>query len=213
MAELLELLKDTRNPLVIAGDLNTTGSKGKPRNLAETIIDNSLSLKSIVKQAIKYATGVGPIFSFAVTAYKSTRFQSDPTVPGAKPVATNPEAALFDVVERFRFEDGTRIDFRGDRDRSYNGKTGTLANSNERGGKGFVRTFQFERNIGPKGWFKLDWIFVKAYAEKPRGQAQPYRFAPHSGRTLTALNYAPEERISDHNPISVDLPFEEPNLP
>ena len=116
-------------------------------------------------------------------------------------------------MEQFRFTDGRTLDFRGDRSRSSNGKGGTLANSNERGAKGFVRTFQFDRNVGPKGWFKLDWILVKPYVEHPRDSRQPYIFAPHAARTLTRLNYAPKGRISDHSPITVDLPFQEPASP
>ncbi|MBL8228714.1 MAG: endonuclease/exonuclease/phosphatase family protein [Bryobacterales bacterium] len=210
MEELLRLLQGVRNPVIIAGDMNTTGSKGKPRSLPQSMLSSALSAEGVSKKVIKYATGVGPIFSIGLSAYKSSRFQNDPTVPGIKPVAGNPEAALFDVLEAFRFADGTCLDFRGDPDRAVNHKSGTLANSNERGAKGFVKTFQFERNIGPKGWFKLDWIFVKGYTEHPRHAGQTYHFAPHSGRTLSLLNYAPEERISDHSPIAVDLPFDEP---
>jgi hypothetical protein len=59
---------------------------------------------------------------------------------------------------------------------------------------------------------KLDWILVKAYATDPRDDTQPYRFAPHFARTLGSINYALDTRLSDHNPISVDLPFAEPVL-
>ena len=60
------------------------------------------------------------------------------------------------------------------------------------------------------GRLKLDWILVKPYIEDPRDTTQTYRFAPHFARTMEAVNYALEERLSDHNPLSVDLPFEEP---
>ncbi|MCP9495372.1 MAG: hypothetical protein MSG64_13075 [Pyrinomonadaceae bacterium MAG19_C2-C3] len=40
----------------------------------------------------------------------------------------------------------------------------------------------------------------------------PYRFAPHFGRTLTDLNDIVEERISDHRPLLVDLPLDEPTF-
>ena len=39
---------------------------------------------------------------------------------------------------------------------------------------------------------------------------ESYRFAPHFARTMASVNYALATRLSDHNPISVDLPFEEP---
>jgi hypothetical protein len=41
-----------------------------------------------------------------------------------------------------------------------------------------------------------------------------YRFAPHFGRTHIAVNKAAKslwgDRLSDHDPLSVDLPFNEP---
>ena len=92
--------------------------------------------------------------------------------------------------------------------------SGTLANSNERAGKGFATTWRAERTLGPSGKMKLDWILVKPPGlRSPRGERQPYRFAPHNGTTLRDLNYAVADRIADHNPIFVDLPFEEPPAP
>jgi hypothetical protein len=57
---------------------------------------------------------------------------------------------------------------------------------------------------------KLDWILVKAYLTHPRDDNGPYRFAPHFARPLGSVNYALPTRLSDHDPISVDWPFEEP---
>ncbi len=94
--------------------------------------------------------------------------------------------------------------------RSANGLKGTLANSNERASKGFAATYEVERSFGPIGKLKLDWIFVKPYVNGPRIDESHYRFAPHRGRTLEEVNYSVKGRISDHNPISVDLPFDEP---
>jgi hypothetical protein len=48
------------------------------------------------------------------------------------------------------------------------------------------------------GSYKLDWFFVK-----PSGHA----LTPYYGRTLRNLNSALEERLSDHAPITVDLPL------
>ena len=75
---------------------------------------------------------------------------------------------------------------------------------------GFATTYEFERAIGMVGKMKLDWIFVKAYLTNPGDEDGPYRFAPHFARTLASVNYALAARLSDHDPISVDLPFEEP---
>jgi hypothetical protein len=57
---------------------------------------------------------------------------------------------------------------------------------------------------------KVDWILVKAYLRNPRDDDGPYRFAPHFARTMASVNYALAARLSDHNPISVDLPFGDP---
>jgi hypothetical protein len=146
-------------------------------------------------------------------AFKNIRFQGDPTAAGVKVLAENPERGFFQSLDKFRFSDGTAVDFRGVKDCSVPPTTGTLADSNQRASKGFTTTFQFERRLGPKGKFRLDWIFVKAYDEDPRDEKGPYRFAPHFARTLSAVNYAFAERISDHNPILVDLPFDEPKSP
>ena len=125
-------------------------------------------------------------------------------------MGVNPEAGLFGVLEDFRFQDGFAFDFRGDTSRTINGTGGTLANSNQRDTKGFAITYEFERTMGVVGKLKLDWILVKAYSTDPRDDKAPYRFAPHFSRTLGSINYALPARLSDHSPISVDLPFEEP---
>ena len=135
---------------------------------------------------------------------------SDPTAAHVPIIAPNPEFGLFERLETWRFADGTVFDFRGDDARSRKGKSGTLGNSNERDAKGFAETYAVTRTIGPTGKLKLDWILVKSYLEDPRDVKQTYRFAPHFARTMEEVNYALEDRISDHAPLSVDLPFEEP---
>ncbi|HWC19750.1 MAG TPA: hypothetical protein VG498_22245, partial [Terriglobales bacterium] len=104
----------------------------------------------------------------------------------------------------------TRVDFRGDAELSVSGRGGTLGNSNERANKGFVTTFALPRTLGAKGKFKLDWIFVKGYLKKDEDTPESYRFAPTFARTMNELNEAFEEPLSDHAPISVDLPLSQP---
>jgi hypothetical protein len=141
------------------------------------------------------------------------RTQADPTVKSIPLVAPNPEAEFFDDLKDFRFADGNSFDFRGESERSIGAKDDTLANSNERGNKGFITTFEVERTIGFVGKFKLDWIFVKPPSlTDPNDKNQPHRFAPHFGRTLKELNEGPKDRISDHAPVMVDLPLDEPRL-
>ncbi len=55
---------------------------------------------------------------------------------------------------------------------------------------------------------KLDWFFVKPLQlTDPNDRDQPFSFAPQFGRTLKTLNYSLKDRISDHNPMIVDLPL------
>jgi hypothetical protein len=69
------------------------------------------------------------------------------------------------------------------------------------------------RTLGPKGKFKLDWIFVKGYLKEDAGTADSYRFAPGFARTLDDANEALDDPLSDHAAISVDLPLVQPALP
>lgn len=78
---------------------------------------------------------------------------------------------------------------------------------------GFTPTYVTELIWGKVGVarFKLDWIFVKDNVKEPRDTNGSYVFAPHLPRTLADLNNCPPEPISDHSPITVDLPFHEPS--
>jgi hypothetical protein len=98
------------------------------------------------------------------------------------------------------------FDFRGNRSRTVNHTRKRLANSNQRARKGFVYTFSLPREYrGLVGRGKLDWFFIKpAYADGKRTEV----LAPWFPRTLVNLNSSPAERISDHSPITVDLPLE-----
>jgi hypothetical protein len=86
-----------------------------------------------------------------------------------------------------------------------------LADSNERGRKGFVPTYAFARVYkGLAGRFKLDWFFIKPFIQDPRSREQSYLFAPHFAQTMRELNESGEDRISDYPPMTVDLPSREP---
>ena len=154
--------------------------------------------------------GVGLFYDAFKWGFKFTKNLSDPTAQHIPFFAPNHEAKLFNTLEEFRFDDGRAFDFRGLAERTADGATGTLADSNQRASKGFAHTYEFVISVGAAGNYKLDWIFVKSYATDPRDEEQSYRFAPHFARTLRTLNYATETKLSDHNPMTVDLPFGEP---
>ena len=213
LEELLDEIKDVRNPVILAGDMNTSGRDSTPTSVGREIRKRLGSRSFWLKRGIKYATGFEVPFGLVRGGLNQYRKQADPTVRHVPWVAPNSEAKFFDTLKSFRFSDGGAFDFRGDEERSAGDSDGALSNSNQRGGKGFVTTFEVERRIGFVGKFKLDWIFVKPPAlAEPYGEDQPYLFAPHFGRTLKELNYSVEGRISDHSPLTVDLPLAAPRL-
>ena len=63
---------------------------------------------------------------------------------------------------------------------------------------------------GLVGRYKLDWVFVKPFIPRPRGEGMSYEFAPHFPLTMRDLNNAVPDGVSDHAPITVDLPIEAP---
>ncbi|HJQ68774.1 MAG TPA: endonuclease/exonuclease/phosphatase family protein [Blastocatellia bacterium] len=213
MQEVLSLIKEIDGPVVLAGDMNTTGSSMRPTTIANEFTKRVSNVNFWASQMLKAFTPFGLAFDFTSAAALFAHTAGDPTASGIFLLGPNKEADLFRDIERFRFRDGFAFDFRGDPERTINKTSGTLANSNHRAStKGFISTHAMKRTFWAVGKNKLDWIFVKAYAKNPRGKSEPYRLAPHFARTLEKLNYGLGYRISDHNPVTVDLPLGEPRL-
>ncbi len=213
LEELLATIEGIGNTVLVAGDMNTSTRDDTPTSIKREIKKHFGSKQYWVKQALAFLTGFSWPNSLLLGGFNEYRKQADPTVRSVPFVATNPEAKFFEVLKNFRFSDGGAFDFRGERQRSIGSGNSPLANSNQRGGKGFITTFEVERTIGFVGKFKLDWIFVKPPAlTAPYGENQPYVFAPHFGLTLKELNHSIEDRISDHDPLIVDLPLGEPTI-
>jgi hypothetical protein len=138
---------------------------------------------------------------------------NDPTGFDVPLISRKKEAKLFGDVNDFRFEDGHSFDFRGEAARSAENRGGTLSDSNQRATKGFRYTFALARTYGGLvGEYKLDWFFVKGYATDPSKLGGSYKFAAHFARTLQEVNDAPDDSLSDHFPITVDIPLTEPPL-
>lgn len=208
LEELLATIKGIEHPVVVAGDMNTSARDATPTSIKREIKKRFGSKKFWVEQSLKFLTGFSWPNSLLLGGLNEYRKQADPTVRSIHFVASNPEAKFFEVLKKFRFADGGAFDFRGERGRSIGSGNSPLANSNQRGGKGFITTFEVERTLGFIGKYKLDWIFVKPPALKsPYGEGQSHVFAPHFGRTLKELNHSIEDRISDHDPLIVDLPL------
>lgn len=197
MKYLLDDLKYEQNPLVLAGDLNTTTSDSIPTSLKKEVVKRLKDPNFLARQALFLTIPVLPpgVGNLSAAAISTTLKYKDPAVLSIPLLSPNAERKLFTYLKDFRFADGRKFDFDGDSRRSVNGKRGLLANSNERQLKGFESTFKFEKpNV--IGYFKLDWFFVK-----PKSG----RFKPSNGQTLKLVNETYPGRVSDHDPIIVDL--------
>jgi endonuclease/exonuclease/phosphatase family metal-dependent hydrolase len=210
MQALLTELKADRNPVVIAGDLNTTSRDHTPTSIRNEIMTRVTDYKFWIGQAVSHFHPLG-LFQYALVPIRYLHGYNDPSAFHLPIVWDNRERSLFKMVEKFRFADGQAFDFRGEHKRTFPPRGRTLADSNQRSGKGFAPTYAFSRDYGGLvGRFKLDWIFVKPFIEQPRRVEQSYRFAPHFPVTMRALNESAMGRISDHPPMTVDLPLREP---
>ncbi len=215
LEELLKTIDGIDHPVIVAGDMNTSTHTGLPISMTRLLKQSFGSGKWWAEQgatdALRYGTPFGWAYDLSLGLVGFARKVQDPTETSIPLIGDNPEAKFFSTLERFRFDDGSAFDFRGDPERSANGRGGRLANSNERAAKGFEATEELSRRFGPIGEYKLDWIFVRpTHLDKPDDQREFSAFSCFHGRTLQALNHAIPDRISDHNPITVDLPLADP---
>lgn len=198
MADLLLTLVGDANPVILGGDLNTTGLSAAPTSVWLEINKRLSNPDFWIRQAVFRFAIPTAIAEAVLLPTNYVKNLHDPTVRDIPLFASNPESGLFRALERFRFRDGYAFDFRGEK---------TLANSNERGIKGFKPTFEFARDYGGLiGTYKLDWFLVKPFIRRPRERNGSRYFAPVYARTLAELNRSiAQQRISDHDPIMVDL--------
>ncbi len=199
MQAILESVRGTTQGLILAGDLNTTGSDGTPTSVRYELSSRVKDYQFWVSNLLRF-TPVGAPF-YATASFNFWKNFRDPTALHIPVIGQNPEAALFSSIRSFHFEDGARFDFAGVKTRNLQKSGKTLSDSNERAGKGFVPTFSMNRDFGGIIKFRLDWLFVK-----PPGAlndpAAMKAFYPEMPQTLQALNSALAERLSDHAPIS-----------
>ncbi|MDQ3686250.1 MAG: endonuclease/exonuclease/phosphatase family protein [Acidobacteriota bacterium] len=213
LQEVLNEVRNIRHPVILAGDMNTSTEDLTPTSLRREITKRVGSRNFWIRQGINYTVGFGFVRDIAIGGISRARTHADPTVRHIPFVAPNPGRRFFTTLKSFRFADGGAFDFRGDPERSTGGSSETFGNSNERDGKGFVTTYHVNRPVSFVGKYKLDWIFVKpASLANPEDDGQPYRSAPHFGRTLRAVNEIVEGRICDHRPMLADLPLGEPPM-
>lgn len=202
MDALLDILRQNPNPVILAGDLNTTNRDNTPTSLRNEIARRVVDYRFWAKQAVSHFHPLG-MFQYALMPAHLFHGYMDPTALHLPILWENHERGLFKKVRRFRFADGSSFDFSGVADLSANRRGRTLADTNERAFKGFVPTYAFERDYWGAGRFKLDWFFVKACKSSAGPEA-----APRFGVTMRELNESVAGRISDHPPLLVDLPLQ-----
>lgn len=207
MDALLSQIKEITHPVIMAGDLNTTGFDGTPTSIRREILMRLKNYEFWVTQALKWGTPAALPLA-ALTPVKYFKNYLDPTSVHLPVVGSNKESILFRHIERFRFADQGAFDFRGETERNLHNRSRTLANSNQRAAKGFEPTFILKRDFGGLvGRYKLDWFFVKPLMRQSSGNGMSYEFAPHFPVTMRELNGAVPDGVSDHAPITVDLPL------
>ncbi len=207
---LLKRLRNIKNPVIIGGDFNTTGADASPVSIKKEVLKRVKDPTFIASQALLSLTPITVVQNFVLGTANAFRQFKDPTTKNIPIILPNKERKLFDLVKEFRFNDGNAFDIRGVPEKTHNGNYALFSNSNERELKGFKPTFELERHLGVAK-YKLDWFFVKPLNLKdPNDKRGSSAYAPHFGRTLQLVNKAFGEKISDHDPITVDVPVEEP---
>lgn len=227
MTFLLNRLKDRKNPVVIGGDFNTSGADASPTSIKKEVRDRLKNPAFWTRNAISLLVPFGYVANAGLTVSKLTKNYHNPATPNIPLILPNPEYSFFQRLKNFQFSDGHMLDLSGESAEAYQNRGGFMANSNQRALKGFVPTFSFERPLlkGFVGTYKLDWLLVKGYL-KPSTQdaTQPdpgaTLFSPTYARTLREINKKPsaddkkiERRLSDHDPITVDLRLNTPEKP
>jgi len=209
LLEVLEQIKGIENPVVLAGDFNSSLLNVSPTSIpkvVKTTLTTPSQLADILASFIGFVdvTRAKSLFNFA-------KNHTDPLATHVPILLENAQQATFRTLRDFRFEDGGSFDFRGDADHSW-GKRGVLSNSNQRDLKGFASTFRVKRPIGPIGREKLDWILVKSFLRSPNDARGSRRLAPHYAQILKEFNRSGKMEFSDHDPITVLLPVWEPEV-
>ncbi len=207
MAAILGWIKAETNPVILAGDFNTSGTDTSPTSVSKVITNRLKDPDKWAVTAIKWSTGAPTILLVPVNMMRN---KNDPTGFDLPLLSRKKEAKLFGDLNGFRFDDGNTFDFRGEDARSADGRGGTLSDSNQRATKGFRYTFALARTYGGLvGEYKLDWFFVKGYATDSSKPGGSYKFSPNFARTLQEVNEAPDDSLSDHFPMTVDVPLTE----
>lgn len=208
--EILDHIGEIENPVVLAGDFNSSRYDLSPTSLPRFTTRLMQNPNVWVYGAVNLLAPAYSLLNTGRNVFNEIKNLHNPIASHIPVALPNKARGLFSQIEKYRFRDGGRFDFRGDDECSINSRAAVLSNSNEKGLKGYCPTFAVERPIGPFGLQRLDWMFVKSgfYTD----EEDSYRLAPHFGETLNAFHEPVPEALSDHRPIVVDLPLQCPQM-
>lgn len=204
---ILNQMQRISGPVVMVGDLNTLGHDGTPITFRRTLRKYLTDYRFWARQIVYFVQPV-PGLTYAISAANYLKNYHDPTALDIPLFASNHSERLFSDLQQFRFDDGGRFDWQGRKGDSFRHKGRTLSDANERMAKGFAPTFSFRRTYhGLIGEYKIDWIFVKQPGRAANDPKEDRLLRSIQGRTLRELNKATAERISDHSPITAEIPL------
>jgi endonuclease/exonuclease/phosphatase family metal-dependent hydrolase len=182
-------------PVILAGDLNTTGMDGTPATLKQMLL-NQVKPEALTKRAIAEVvtknTPVGMFWSLGNMGKdigNQVRVSRDPSKRNIPFLLPNAEHELFEAAEMF-------FDTTGTREESVGKSVGKWSNTNERSNGGFQPTFRPGRTYGPIGEARLDWFFVRELD----------KIDARYGETLERVTSGALRRPSDHSPITIFVP-------
>lgn len=132
MNALLSVLRPIKNPIVLAGDLNTSGHDAAPTSVRNEIMKRVTNYRFWVSQGVFWFSPVS-IPQYVIAPRRYLHQHLDSTAWHFPFFWENRERGLFQSVEKFRFSDGYAFDFRGRIERTFNNIERTLADSNQRG--------------------------------------------------------------------------------
>lgn len=210
MVEILSHIKDIPHTVIMAGDHNTSKADLSPTSTKRVLARTTTSSQTWFSVGMNVLMAAPVVVNTGRILINNAKNLHNPLAIDIPIVLPNKSKKLFDRIEDFRFSDGGRFDFRGNRERSINRSSAKLANSNEKAFMGRTPTFSVKRPIGPLGRGRLDWIFVKAPPSAlPEGR-KSYRLSPHFGEALSSFGRGLNPALSDHIPCVVDIPLQEP---
>ncbi len=199
MEFLLNALADTNTALVLAGDMNNFEGDAGPTSVVKLLSSKLIDINFVAKTALTFINPYSLITNTSSVSLGALRKHKDPTVMPVPILLPNKTYSFFKYIKHFEFQDGQYFDHEGGKVYSYNARSAQWSNTNQRAAKGFVETFKLKRSFGIAK-FKIDWLFFKPDADA--------KFRAAFARTFSCLNnsyYGGAEKLSDHNPISVDI--------